>query len=348
MELDGLPRLRRDVGTRVLFVLLAVLAFLALAAVASPPAKAGLIDTVIDPVEDIVESVINDPPAEDEASETEPVEVVDVVPPIVEEVVEVIEVVPPIVEEVVEVVPPIVEEVVEVVEVVPPMIDDVVDVIEILPPVEEIVEEVLPVVEIVEDVLPVDDVVPQVIPLGLDDVMELVPPLVTDAVGVLPIWVPAPVDGSGPIPTPAVSTPAPVLVTPAVSPATEPTKSESQQPDDLFTKQLVAEIAQFQLAELARNAGGSNPSQSPVADPETASMAGYVPITRTLPVPERGAASQGPIGSSHLASGLFGGLDAFGFFAALAALLALCLVGWIRDRSRSGRSIFPSHGGRPG
>ena len=220
--------------------------------------------------------------------------------------------------------------------------------IEVLPPVEEIVEEVLPVVEIVEDLLPVDDVVPQVIPLGFDDVVELVPPFVTDAVEVLPIWVPTPVDSPGPIATPAVSAGAPVFDTPPASLATEPTKSESQQPDDFFTKQLVAEIAQFQLAELTRNAGGSSSSPSPVSDPETASMAGYVPIGRTLPVPERGAGAQGPIGSSHSGSGVFGGLDAFGFFAALAALLALCLVGWIRDRSRSGRSIFPSHGGRPG
>jgi hypothetical protein len=346
MELDGLARLRRGVGTKTVFVLLAVLSFLALAAVASPPARADLIDTVLDPVEDVVESVITDPSAEDDGTDTPPVEVGDVVP-IVEEVVDVVDVVPPIVEEVVDVVdvvPPVVEEVVGVV---PPIVDEVGEVIEIIPPVEEIVEDVLPVVEIVEDVLPVEDVVPQVIPSVLDDVVQVVPPQVMDAVEVLPIWVPAAVDTPAPIATTAAPGGAPLADTP-VSLATELTKSDLQQSDVLFAKQLVAEIAHFQLAGSAMNSAGADSSPSPVADPETASLAGYVPITRTLPAPERGAGAQGPIGSSHSGSGLFGGVDAFGFFAALAALLSLCLVGWIRDRSRSGRSIFPSHGGRPG
>ena len=88
-------------------------------------------------------------------------------------------------------------------------------------------------------------------------------------------------------------------------------------------------------------------SPSPFSD-QPAFLAGYVPFEGPAPVTERGAVGSGSASQPNLSGALFGGLDAASSVAALWALLALGVVAWIRDRSRSGRSIFRSLGRRPG
>ncbi|MEX0698803.1 MAG: hypothetical protein WD354_03625, partial [Acidimicrobiia bacterium] len=135
-QLDGLPGLRRDIWTKALFVLLAVLAFLSLGAAFSLPARADLIDVVIDQVEEVIETATTTVAGDDAAPLQEVVE--EVVPPVAEEAVEVVDVVPPLLEEAVELVdavPPIVDEVVEVI----PPLEEAIELETVIPPVGEIV-----------------------------------------------------------------------------------------------------------------------------------------------------------------------------------------------------------------
>jgi len=347
--LDGLHRLRNDIRPKALIVVLFVLTFLFVAAFFALPAQADLLDAVgavVDQASDVVEdtttTVIENVASGVADSATAAVEeiVVEVIPPDVVEAVDVLEDVLPVVDDVLEVVgdtPPVVEDVFEVVEIIPPVVEDLLVVVDVAP-IEEIVEEVVevipPVVEIVDEVLPV-----------VADVVTTVSPQLVDVV-VLPLFVPAVVAIPGPIeiPTNPVTT---TSNTPEVSLNSEPTKGEPRQLSGLFTQELVAEMSMFHLADLSGSSTATGSSASPVPAEETPGLAGYVPIGGPVPV-VGSAGSSTSSGSSHIGSSFSGGLDAFSFFAAMAALLALCLVGWIRDRSRSGRSIFPSHGGRPG
>lgn len=345
--MDGLPGLRKNISLKALFVLLAVLAFLFLGAVFSQPARADLIGAdseLIDQVEEVAEAtgatVADSGAPANEADDAAPLEEVieEVVPPVAEDAIEI------------EVVPPVVEEVIEVADA-PPVLEDLAAVVEDVPPlVEESIELVDDGVRVVEDALPIVDDVPiveELLPI-LDEVVSFAPPLVVDVIQVLPILVFDVVGIPGPIDVPTAPAIPPTLNPSPASLATEIAKAPTPRSDGLSSRQLVAELAQLQLAGLMDASSGGPLSSSPVPDQETASLAAYVPIAGPLPVVETGAGGSGLGSSSHSGGGFFGGLGAVGYFAALAALLALCLVGWIRDRSRSGQSIFPSHGGRPG
>jgi hypothetical protein len=364
-ELHGLRRLQNDLGAKALFVVLSVLALLSLAAIFASPARADLAeaaDGMIDQVSGVVETTTstltddsttapddgttvpdegttvpddgttvedNGAPSGEEGS-SEPLEqiVADVIPLVADQAVEVLENVPPVVDDAIEVAvdaPPVVEEVLDVVEAGPPVVEDVLTVVGVAP-VAEVVDEVRPVVA---------------------DVVIMVPPQVVDVVRVLPLFVPLTVASPGPIEAPTDSAIPTISTAREVVPPSQPLKDGSQRSSGLFTKELVAEMALFHLADLTNGSAAGEPSASPVPEGETAAMAAYVPIAATMPV-VGGAGASSSTGSSHSGSNSFGGLDVFSFFAAMAALLALCVVGWIRDRSRSGRSIFPSHGGRPG
>ena len=334
--MDGLHRLQKDIWAKASIVLLFVVAFLSLSAIFAQPADADLLDAVIDEAADVVETIVT--PA-DEADDSAPAEEikVEVLPPVVEEVLEVVGDVPPVVEEVLEVVgdvPPVLDDVLEVVGDLPPVVEDVLEVVENVPPVVEILEDVPVVVEIVEDVLPV-----------ITDVVVAIPTQVTDVV-VLPPFVPTAPESPGPI-APTVSVPT-ISNSPEVSHPAELATDKSRPLDGLFNKELVAEMALFHLADLTTGSTANAPSASSPPEQKTPGLAAYVPMAGTMPV-VGGAGASSASAASHSGSSSFGGgLDAFSFFAAMAALLALCIVGWIRDRSRSGRSIFPSHGGRPG
>ena len=333
--MDGLHRLQKDIWAKASIVLLFVVAFLSLSAIFAQPADADLIDAVIDQATDVVETIVT--PA-DEADDSAPAEEIKVegVPPVVEEVVDVVEDVPVLedVLEVVEDVPPVVDEVIEVLDD-GPVVEDVLEVVEDVPPVVEILEDVPVVVEIVEDVLP-----------ALTDVVIAIPTQITDVV-VLPPFVPTAPESPGPIEVPTVPVPT-INNSPEVSHSSELTNDQSQSLEGLFNKELVAEMALFHLADLTTGSTANVPSASSPTEQNTRALAAYVPMAGTMPV-VGGAGASSASGASHSGSSSFGaGLDAFSFFAAMAALLALCIVGWIRDRSRSGRSIFPSHGGRPG
>jgi hypothetical protein len=335
--LDGLHRLQKDIWAKASIVLLFVVAFLSLSAIFAQPADADLIDAVIDEAADVIETTVT--PADEEADEAAPAEEieVEVLPPVVEEVLDVVGDVPPVVEDVLEVVedgPPVVEDLLEVVGNVPPVVEDVAEVMEDVPPVVEILEDVPVVVEIVEDVLPV-----------ISDVVIAIPTQVTDVV-ILPPFVPTAPESPGPV-DPTVSVPT-IGNPPEVSHTSGLTTDKSQPLGGLFNKELVTEMALFHLADLTTGSTANAPSSSSPPEQKTPGLAAYVPIAGTMPV-VGGAGASSASGASHSGSSSFGGgLDAFSFFAAMAALLALCIVGWIRDRSRSGRSIFPSHGGRPG
>jgi hypothetical protein len=357
-ELHGLNRLQRDIRTKAFFVLLSVLALLSLAAIFAQPARADLADSangVIDQESGVVETAtsvvetttttVTDPgttledngaPSSAEANPAPEQQILaDVIPLVADQAVELLENVPPVVDDAVEAVvdaPPVIEEVIEAV---PPVVEDLLTVIDVGPAV-EVVADAPPLVEIVDEVRP-----------DFADVVTMVPPHVVDVVRVLPLFVPPAVANPGPIEAPTDSAIATVSTTRDVVLPSQPLKDGSQRSSGLFTKELVAEMTLFHLADLTAGSATGGSSASPVPEPETAALAAYVPIARTMPA-VGGAGAPSSTSSSHSGSSSFGGLDAFSFFAALAALLALCVVGWIRDRSRSGRSIFPSHGGRPG
>ena len=328
-DLDGLQRLQIDIWARAFFVLWFVLVFLSLAAIFAQPARA-LGDAPIDEAADVVETttttVVDNGASGGEEDDAAPAEevVAETLPPLVEEVAEVAEDVAPLVEEVVEVgedVTPGVEELAEIVEGVPPVVEELID------------EELLEAVDVVVDF---DSPV-------VTDVMAVTPSQVVDVILVLPLFVPDPVESPGPIelPTdPVVSTTSNSAAVPLVSAFT---KEESGQP--FFTRGMVEEMAPLHPVDLTDGPTAAGSSGSPLPKRETPPLAAYVPIAGAGPVV--GGAGSSSSSSSHSGSSFFG-VDAFGFFAAMAALLGLCLVGWIRDRSRSGRSIFPSHGGRPG
>jgi hypothetical protein len=254
---------------------------------------------------------------------------------VVDEAVELLEDVPPVVDDAIEVavdVPPVVEDVLDVVEAGPPVVEDLLTVVG-----------VAPVVEVVEDAPPLGEIVDEIRPVVADIVM-MAPPQVVDMIRVLPLFVPPAVAGPGPIEVPTDSAIPTISSTREVVLPSQTLQDGSQRLSGLFTNELVTEMTLFHLADLT---DGSAAGGSSVPEPETAALAAYVPIAGTMPA-VGGAGASSSTGSSHSGNSFSGGLDAFSFFAAMAALLALCVVGWIRDRSRSGRSIFPTHGGRPG
>jgi hypothetical protein len=358
-ELHGLQRLRNDLGTKALFVVMSVLALLSLAAIFASPARAvlaggdgGLIDQASGVVETTTSSVTDGTTVTDDGTTVEgsgapsgeeanpaPLQLIvgNVTPPDADEGVEVLESAPPVVDDAIEVVVdglPVAEEGLHVVEA-SPVIEDLLTVVGDAP-MEEVVDDALPLVDIVDEVSP-----------GVAVVVNMFPSQVVDGVRVLPLFVPPAVASSGPIDGPIDSAIPTISSTNEVVLPSQPIEDGSQRLSGLFTKELVAEMTLFHLADLTDGSAAGGSSASPVPDRETAALAGYVPIAGTMPV-VGGAGASSSTGSSHSGSSFFGELDAFSFFAAMAALLALCLVGWIRDRSRSGRSIFPSHGGRPG
>ncbi|HUP14923.1 MAG TPA: hypothetical protein VM848_02545 [Acidimicrobiia bacterium] len=342
-ELHGLNRLQNDFGTKALFLVLSVPALFSLAAIFAQPARADLLDAagaVADQTSDVIEDTTTTVIENDAAGGEEnaaPLEGVGagVIPPVSEEAIEVVEDVLPVVDDVLEVVadtPPVVEVLSEVVEVIPPVVEDLLVVVDATPIV-EIVEDLSTVVEIVEEVRPV-----------VTDVVIMTPPLVLDVVRVLPLFVPNAVVSPGPSEVPSVPVPSSNPL--EVSLSSEPAADKPHQLNGLFMQELVAEMTSFHLADLTSSLAAESPA-STEPDADTPGLAPYKPIAGLVAV-VGGSGSSASSTSSHSGSSFFGGLDAFSFFAAMAALLALCLVGWIRDRSRSGRSIFPSHGGRPG
>ena len=257
---------------------------------------------------------------------------------VVDEAVELLEDVPPVVDDAIEVAveaPPVVEDVLDVVEAGPPVVEDLLTVVG-----------VAPVVEVVEDAPPLGEIVDEIRPVVADIVM-MASPQVVEMIRVLPLFVPSAVADPGPIEGPTDSAIPTISSTREVVLPSQTLNDGSQRSSGLFTKELVAEMTLFHLADLTDGSAAGGSSASPVPEREAAAMAAYVPIAATMPV-VGGAGASSSTGSSHSGSNSFGGLDVFNFFAAMTALLALCVVGWIRDRSRSGRSIFPSHGGRPG
>ncbi|HKY49560.1 MAG TPA: hypothetical protein VJQ79_16435 [Acidimicrobiia bacterium] len=334
----------------MLFVVLSVLALLFLAAIVASPARADLVGDVGGVGDQVTEEVeIATPPVTDEGTtvddEATPGEE-EVIPAPIDQVGE-------------EEISPVGDEAVAVSESNPSVgtegidaataalvVAEVLDGAESVLPVEELLigDAVSPVEEALEDAPAFDESVEEV-PAFVTDVVIMVPTEVVDMVRVLPLLVPPPVASPGPIEIPTVP------VTPTISiagsmPSPEPVNDIPQQSSGLFSKELLAEMTLFDLTELTvgSTTGGST---SPAPERKTAPLAAYKPVAGTLPV-VGGAGASSSSGSNHAGGGSFGGLDAFSFSAAMAALLALCLLGWIRDRSRSGRSIFPSHGGRPG
>ena len=330
----GLNRLQNEFGTKALFVVLSVLAFLFLATVVAQPARADLLDAsgaVVDQASDVIEDttttvIENDADGEENALDEG---VAEVIPPVSEEPIAVVEDVLPVVDDVLEVVGDT-----------PPVVDDEVGADQSI----EVVEiDAIPIVEVVEDLSTVVEIVEEVRPVVID-VVNATPPLVLDVVRVLPLFVPNAVVSPGL--SEVSSVPVPSSNPLEVSLSSEPATERSSQPDGLFTQELVAEMTWFHLTDLTSSAAAETPA-STESDAETPGLAPYVPTGGRVAV-VGGSGSSASSTSSHSGSSFFGGLEAFSFFAAMAALLALCLVGWIRDRSRSGRSIFPSHGGRPG
>ncbi len=348
--MDGLPRLQNDIWTKILFVVLCVLAFLSLAAIFAQPAGADLIDAagaVVDQAANVIETTTttttdNGVPG-GEADATAPLDEIadEVIPPVVEEVVAVAEDVPTVAEDAFEMNTP------------PPGPDDIPSVVDDVASVAEdliaVVDDVAPVADdslvAADDVLAIVEVV-EVLPV-VADVVTVVPSQVVDVVRVLPLFVPDAVASLGPIEVPTDPVIPATSNTRGAPIASDPTKDKSHQSSGLFTKELVAEMALFHLADLTEGSTPSRSNSSLDSDRETPALAAYVPISGTMPA-VGGAGGSASSGSSHSGSSFFGGVDVFGLFAALAALLALCLVGWVRDQSRSGRSIFPSHEGRPG
>ena len=358
--MDGLHRLRSDNRTRAFFVVLSVVAFFSLAAIFAQPARADLLDAVgvvVDQAGDVLEDTVtpvtdNDVAGGEESASTSLEETVaEVIPPVAEEAVEAVEDALPVVDDVLEVVgdvPPVVEDVIEVVEVVEVIeVVEVVEVVEVIPPVVEdllVVVDVAPIVEVVEDLSPVGEIVEEVLP-AVTDIVVLTPPQVVDVIRVLPLFVP---DAAA---SPGVGE-APIEPKPASNPSEAPlsvelVRDQPRQLNGLFTKELVAEMALFHLTDTTSSSPAAESPASAVPDPETPGLGAYMPTAGWVAV-AGSAGSSSSSNSSQFGSSFSGGLDAFSFFAAMAALLALCLVGWIRDRSRSGQSIFPTHGGRPG
>ena len=347
-ELHGL-RLQNDLGTKVLFVVLSVLALLFLAAIVASPARADLVgdvggvtDQVTDEVEIATALVTDDgTTVEDEGTPGEE----DVIPAPADQVGE-------------EEISAVGDEAVAVSESNPSVgaegidlataalvVGEVLDGAESALPVEELLigDAVSPVEEALEDAPAFVENAEEVPTFGTD-VISMVPTEMVDMVRVLPLLVSPPVAGPGPIEIPTVSVTPTISIAESISP--EPVNDTPQQSSGLFTKELLAEMTLFHLTELTvgSTTGGS---ASPAPERETAPLAAYGPVAGTVPV-VGGAGASSSSGSNQAGSSSFGGIDAFSFFAALASLLALCLLGWIRDGSRSGRSIFPSIGGRPG
>ena len=206
-----------------------------------------------------------------------------------------------------------------------------------------------PVVDLIEE----NPVVVEDISSVLDDALTALPPMGVDMVGVLQFLTPeVPVVTPEVNVAPAMLTVAPVAVGGSsfdlgqATPATETVQPPSLA-NALYGEQLGAELALVGLSNVTSHpATGPGLSSSP-GEENVPDLAPYTPLPRPVPV-ERGPAAASQGGSTHAGGGHFGAIDPYGFFAAMATLLALCVVGWIRDRSRSGRSIFPSHGGRPG
>lgn len=339
-ELLGLNRLQNDFGTKALFVVLSVLAFLSLAAVFAQPARADLLDAVgavVDQTSDVIEdtttTVVENDAAGGEENAAPLEEVVEVIPPASEEPIEVVED------------PPVVDEVLEVAGDAPPVVEDEIGVDQVIEVVEDllVVVDATPIVEVVEDLAPVVEIVEEVRPL-VTEVVIVTPPLVLDVVRVLPLFVPNAVVSPGPSEAPVFPVPSSNPL--EVSLSSERATDKPHQLNGLFTQELVTEMTLFHLADLTNSVATESPA-STEPDAETPGLAPYMPTSGRVAV-VGGSGSSASSTSSHSGSSFFGGLDAFSFFAAMAALLALCLVGWIRDRSRSGQSIFPSHGGRPG
>ena len=352
MELDNLLGLRKHSWAKALWLLVSVLAFLLLSSIFAQPARADLIDAVVDQSEiaEATSSTPSDSTADNTAPEgdayaspdTEEVDAVTVAPAF-----DVISTADEAIESI-GTDPPATSESIEVEEIVPSTLDEVTAVIDDLPVVEEAletVEEVVP-VEIVEEALPIVEQVESVFDAAVSAAPPLVDGPVVNAVGVLTEAIFESIESFAvdpqrdPVP-PANSEPPMVTLGPETIPTSRPTS-------DLLSRQLIVEMAQFQLAESTNGTAGNRSPAPPAPDRQTASMAGYVPVAGTVPTTDRGPSASGSGGFGQSGTGFLGGLDASSFLAALAALLALCIVGWIRDRSRSGRSIFPSHGGRPG
>ena len=354
MELDDLLGLRKNNWAKALWLLVAVLAFLILSSIFAQPARADLVDEVVDQSE--IAEAPSSTPSDSTADNTEPQDDADA-SPVSEESEAPVTVAPAfdlitIADEAIESIdtdPSATSESIELAEVVPSTLDEVAAVIDDVPVVEEVletVEEVVP-VEIVEEVSPIVEQVESVFDAAVSAAPSLVDGPVVPGVGVLTgailesVESPAPVDPRrDPVPH---ASPEPPMVTlgPETIPPSRPTS-------DLLSRQLIVEMSQFQLAESTDGTAGNHSPASPAPHRETASMAGYVPVAGTVPNTDRGPSASGSGGFGQSGTGFLGGIDASSFLAALAALLALCVVGWIRDRSRSGQSIFPSHGGRPG
>lgn len=346
-ELRGL-RLQNDLGTKVLFTALSVVALLFLAAIAASPARAYLVGDVTDQATEAEETatapVTDDGTSVEDEAAPAGEETIPAPPDQVGE-----HEIPPVADQagVSGNIPSVAENEIEVMSA-PLVVDPVLDGADALVAVEDSLtgDAVIPVVEGVEDVSPFVETADEVRTL-VTDVMVVVPAEVLDLVRVLPLFESPPVTTTRPVEIP------PLPVMPAISVANEvvqrpePVNERPQQLSGLFTKELVAEMTLFNLTNLTVGSAAVESSASPVPERETPAMAAYVPVAGTMPV-LGGAGTSSSSGSSNSGAGAFGGLDAFNFLAAMAALLALCLLGWIRDRSRSGRSIFPSHGGRPG
>ena len=354
-ELHGL-RLQNDLGTKVLFVVLSVLALLLLAAIVASPARAeltggagGAADQVTEAAETTTASVIDDGTtvadegaAGGEGAFTTPADQVveEEISPVGDETVGVSENILSVGDNAVEVVIAALSEEV--------VLDDAGA---LIPPEDLLTEDLLtldlasPVVEVVEGVSPF--VIADEVRTVLADVVVMVPPEVVDVVRVLPLIVSPAVANPGPIEYPTVAVIPTINIAHESVLASPPVDAEAHQLSGLFAKELVTEMTLFHLTDLTVVSAAARSSASPAPERETAAMAAYVPVAGTMPV-VGGAGASSSTGSSHAGSSSFGGVDAFSFFAAMAAWLALCLLGWIRDRSRSGRSIFPSHGGRPG
>jgi hypothetical protein len=354
-KLHGPRRVQNDLGTKALSVALFVIGLLLLAAIAAPPARANLAGPTggsINQVDEVVEATtattINEAaPVTEDASSSEGGASPDDSGAIDGEESKPAPAVPVLAD----LIPPVAHKAAGVAAKLPPASAEATDVtIEPLQVVEEALEAPLPelpaagispVTEVVEDIQPSLATLNENHPVAAD-VVVMAPTEAVDVVGVLPLFEP-PAVGPGSIEAstaPAMSTislPEPVI-------ASQPMGGRSQQVTGLFSKELVAEMTLFHSTDTADDSVAGGPAAA-APERETAALAAYVPIAGAVPV-VGGVGGSAFAGSSQSGSGSFAA--AFDFFAAMAALLALCLLGLIRDRSRSGRSIFPSHGGRPG
>jgi hypothetical protein len=222
------------------------------------------------------------------------------------------------------------------------------------------VEEVVPLEPITEaatEILPpvARETVAQVVqsaPNMVEDVIGVLPPLVGDPVTEIVEEVVAPVarqiDDLAPTPRD------PVLIEPVL---VEPVPVDSGLVDEVTPGSIVTEspadstLADHQrqtkeVAVLGAIEQGSPEHAAPSVD-DPRFLYGYVPIDE----PPSTVPSNATVPAS---SNLFGvnygdlSMSPLGFLALLGVLFNFAVVGYLRDRSSSGRSFFPGHSGRPG